>query len=728
MRMKPVETFINRLFQRWKRCCASRMVAGLALTAVLLEIFVFNIQYWQSRTYSQVTGVSFSIGAGLEKQSSNNYLITNPEKATITINGINTQVHNIEIPVENVTIHQQIDGARFPVPRKTQTVSREDAALRIYMTVDDTSHPSGLELPDVTISPAVTSSRWIRLHLSGTTQKITIHIRNSADTSIILSGMPRINVQRPLQINPLRILIYLTIIAFAAIFPLIRNGWATRSHSAAFTRGVWIGSAAVAVLLAVGTLVLALPWLYMRTSVWQADFEYQSVARSLLAGRSWIDYPVADTLLNLPNPYNSDIRAQAVAGNNYLFDYAFYDGKYYSYFGVLPAVIFFLPYLILTGNDLAPWKAMLLIVFILAILCVGMVYLLFKKWGAHAPLTVQVILAVAFSCVVQPALYLSYMSTTYSVPIGLGLILALSAICLWVKGSMTPSAKRRQRLMYYIAGGLLSGLIVGCRPQICAVVIILPLCIIASEYWSSGIDIATKCKDFFGTSILSALAAAVTASPFLFWNAIRFGSPFDFGATYQLTMVDMNQQKADISKIPYALVEGILSPVSVLDRFPYLSAISGESRSAGGYQGFFYCEPVFGSMLFWFPVALVLTLFAFSSIRKTISWPAKINVTGCLLTSLVPLTVDVMMASYTMRYLCDSGYLFGMSTVIFIATLFSAWDKIETSRRALYYFSVVTGLLTLILAICSIFLSGKLNMLIDANPTLYVLAQQALTF
>lgn len=96
--------------------------------------------------------------------------------------------------------------------------------------------------------------------------------------------------------------------------------------------------------------------------------------------------------------------------------------------------------------------------------------------------------------------------------------------------------------------------------------------------------------------------------------------------------------------------------------------------------------------------------------------------------SLVPLTVDVMMASYTMRYLCDSGYLFGMSAVIFIAVLFNTWDKIETNRKALYIFSIVTGLLTLILAIWSIFLSGKFNMLIDANPTLYVLAQQTLTF
>lgn len=728
MHMNPVTAFANPLFQNWKRYNASRMVIGLVLAAVLLEIFIFNIQYWQSRTYSQVTGVSFSIGAGLKKQSGNDYLVTDSEKATITIKDIDTQVHNIEIPVEKVTIHQQIDGARFPVPRETQTASREDAALRIQMTVDDAPHPNGLELPEVVISPAITSSRWIRLHLSGNTQKITIHIQNSAGTSIVLSDMPRINVQRPLQINPLRILIYLMIIAFAAIFPLIRNGWKTKNHSGVFTRGVWIGSASVAVLLAVGTLVLTLPWLYMRTSVWQADFEYQSVARSLLAGHSWIDYPVADTLRDLSNPYNSDIRAQAVSGDSYLFDYAFYNGKYYSYFGVLPAVIFFLPYLVLTGNDLAPWKAMLLIVFILAILCVRVVYLLFKKWGARAPLPVQAILAVAFSCVVQPALYLSYMSTTYSVPIGLGLILALSAICLWLKSSMVPSTKRRQRLMYCVAGGLLSGLIVGCRPQICAVVIILPLCIIASEYWSNGINIVTKYKDFFGTSILSALAAVVTASPFLFWNAIRFGSPFDFGATYQLTMVDMNQQKADISKIPYAIAEGILSPVSVLDRFPYLSAISGENRSAGGYQGFFYCEPVFGSLLFWFPVALILTLFMFSTIRKSISWPAKINVVGCLLMSLVPLTVDVMMASYTMRYLCDSGYLFGLSAVIFIAVLFSTWDKIETNRKALYIFSMVTGLLTLILAIWSIFLSGKFNMLIDANPTLYVLAQQALTF
>jgi hypothetical protein len=35
-----------------------------------------------------------------------------------------------------------------------------------------------------------------------------------------------------------------------------------------------------------------------------------------------------------------------------LFDYAMYNGKYYVYFGVLPCLIFFLPYYLVTRKDM----------------------------------------------------------------------------------------------------------------------------------------------------------------------------------------------------------------------------------------------------------------------------------------------------------------------------------------------------------------------------------------
>ena len=55
----------------------------------------------------------------------------------------------------------------------------------------------------------------------------------------------------------------------------------------------------------------------------------------------------------MDNPYDKGARdeLQKQTGESYLFDVAYYEGHYYVYFGVLPVLLFYLPFYLLTGSS-----------------------------------------------------------------------------------------------------------------------------------------------------------------------------------------------------------------------------------------------------------------------------------------------------------------------------------------------------------------------------------------
>lgn len=66
---------------------------------------------------------------------------------------------------------------------------------------------------------------------------------------------------------------------------------------------------------------------------------------AFMKGQLHLDVPVSDEMLNLENPYDYDAREDASP----MWDRAYYDGKYYSYFGVTPILLVYFPYYLLTG-------------------------------------------------------------------------------------------------------------------------------------------------------------------------------------------------------------------------------------------------------------------------------------------------------------------------------------------------------------------------------------------
>ena len=71
--------------------------------------------------------------------------------------------------------------------------------------------------------------------------------------------------------------------------------------------------------------------------------QYERMAESLLHGHLYLEYDDIDPkLLAMEDPYDKKTREEL--GVNFHWDHAFYKGKYYMYFGVVPVFLLFLPY------------------------------------------------------------------------------------------------------------------------------------------------------------------------------------------------------------------------------------------------------------------------------------------------------------------------------------------------------------------------------------------------
>ncbi|MDE3061395.1 MAG: hypothetical protein KGJ06_10330, partial [Pseudomonadota bacterium] len=84
-------------------------------------------------------------------------------------------------------------------------------------------------------------------------------------------------------------------------------------------------------------------------STGQSDWiSYQMLGQAFLAGHTHLGTVPDPRLLALPNPYNPAGRD----GIRLLWDASLYQGKYYLYFGPVPALLLWIPVKLATGFDL----------------------------------------------------------------------------------------------------------------------------------------------------------------------------------------------------------------------------------------------------------------------------------------------------------------------------------------------------------------------------------------
>lgn len=328
----------------------------------------------------------------------------------------------------------------------------------------------------------------------------------------------------------------------------------------------------LALLLA--ALILLLGFLMTLSPIWNGEIpgqrnQYELITESFLKGRLDFDYEVDPDLLTMENPYDFELRKSL--GIDVHWDHAFYHGKYYMYFGVVPVFLAFMPYRLLTGHALVTWHATFLFCSVFLIGLAMYLHWLAKhffpkiSWGAFLSLLVSFSLASMVYEAKYPALY--------QTPVACGMMLEIWSLYCFSKAFCAEDRKDFS-LGLAVTGALLGALTFGCRPPLAmANLLVIPLLI---RFFRG--------RKITGSMVLRLLAAALpyafVAAGLMWYNAARFDSPFEFGQAYQLTYMDQSSYGSmftaeNLARAPAGIFNSLFV-VSVVDMlFPYLRTGNG---------------------------------------------------------------------------------------------------------------------------------------------------------
>jgi hypothetical protein len=105
-----------------------------------------------------------------------------------------------------------------------------------------------------------------------------------------------------------------------------------------------------------------------------ADTYYNLLVQGFRAGHLSLEKDVPPGLTQLTDPYDPKANAHFRLGSDRLHDLSYYKGRLYLYFGVMPALILFWPFVALTGHYLFHSEATVIFSAIGFLASVGVLY------------------------------------------------------------------------------------------------------------------------------------------------------------------------------------------------------------------------------------------------------------------------------------------------------------------------------------------------------------------
>ncbi|MDE7430022.1 MAG: hypothetical protein K2N00_12310, partial [Lachnospiraceae bacterium] len=208
------------------------------------------------------------------------------------------------------------------------------------------------------------------------------------------------------------------------------------------------------------------------------------------------------------------------------------------------------------------------------------------------------------------------------------------------------------------------------------------------------------------------------------YNAARFGSPFDFGATYSLTSNDMTKRSFNLHQALLGLWHYFLRPPVIESDFPFLQGIQ---ISSGSYMGKLNAEYTYGGILTC--NAFLWILLSAGRGRKLLKEKRLYVLSfASMIISVILGIVDVTGAGILQRYTVDMIWGIWFAA----ALLLLAWTEHTATRgtlKTLMLFMMAVCLLQTAYGLGVILGNGDLRVNVrTSNPQLYYYLQELVTF
>ena len=401
----------------------------------------------------------------------------------------------------------------------------------------------------------------------------------------------------------------------------------------------------------------------------------------------------SEDLLKLDNPYEYVKRDAEVGSGNFLWDHCFYNGKYYSYYGIGPVLALFLPYHLITGYYFPSGWATLMFSLI-GILFLTKIYLaVIEKKFRDLPtntvtaglITLQLSSGIMFSAA-RPTFYELAIASGFMC-VAIGAYLLMTSNILW-DGKIS-----------YVRLGFASfflGYAVLCRPTLAV------YCIAALFFFAGGLKKALdglekrqKTRTFFKYAAVALVPLGIIALGQMTYNYLRFDNPLDFGIQYSLTINDFTRAEFHWKYVLINMYAYLFNmPHFTPRKFTYLAS----SVERFGINGYMFFDEGGKNLISVGIIYRALPIFAYLFSGKALKrvekkkriLPALLIGVTCVLMPLV-IIFSSWESGYAVRYNADFSWQMVIGALVVAFTLYKSIKSESTKKLVdlIFTFSTV---------------------------------------
>ena len=509
----------------------------------------------------------------------------------------------------------------------------------------------------------VNSTSYIPCSLSGKVSQMDIEFRCNGDNGSAVVRSITLNSPIPFEVSFIR---YFIIAGLAALTILIAG-------SAAMTESVserkhsfrlWITEVTIAAMtIALLVAMVKAPGGGVK-EFFMSDGGDQMTMQLVDAfenGRLYIDEEVPQELLEMENPYYSDGREGII----YEWDHLLYKGKYYSYYGIAPVILLYMPFHMITGSYMTQ-NAAVLIFTLIGLIFLSMIYhTIIRRFFSQIPFGCAVAghIVMLISCgiwfsVCQPQFYQAAISAGFAAITAGAYFLVSSGVFGSGKLSLPRTA----------LSSLFFGIAAMSRPTL-AVYAISAYIIYAMNIKNANFISADKTdrKRRIKYALCGALPLAVLGICQMAYNYARFGSPLDFGIQYSLTINDFTHSEFHMNFMLLGLFYYLISPPMFRSFYPYIT----NEFSQFDIHGFYYRCPETAAGLLFMAIPTVGYLLTGKALGKLPDRRTRMTVLAAAGIPFVVMPLVIICAiwesGYAVRYMADFSWeiLMGALFVLF---------------------------------------------------------------
>lgn len=347
-----------------------------------------------------------------------------------------------------------------------------------------------------------------------------------------------------------------------------------------------------------GAVLLAYAWLFTGGSWihWPGTSTYyDQLASAFQHGHLELALEPGPALLALPDPYEHSLRREMPSP---WWDMSFYNGKFYLYWGPVPALMLAVIKFIVPGqvSDSYLVFAFLAGAFLFNALLLSAIWRRFFQDLPAWTLALGILLA-GLAC---PLPWLLTRPKIYEAAMAAGLFFFNGGLY-WF---FTALARQPRPIGMLAAGSAFWALAIGSRATMLLPVLFMELMVllwIAGRSWRAR-PLSTHLPAVLAMGLPLFLAAAGLG----WYNYARFGSVFEIGLRYQLTIFNLNKYYGDSfspAYFPLNIRNYLVIPFRATPGYPFIEAIPGVSELPGlNVPKIFRVEQITG-LLYSFPFA-----------------------------------------------------------------------------------------------------------------------------